>query len=699
MTIFVRRVFFVVLYLAISSQYAVSQPLDLTPPFTPQQGCEPARSEIISYRSLALTLEGELSKNTNYTSLNGEWRVKFYDAKPSISDITERTDLQNWGESAHLPQAWQVSGQGTATYSKRAYPFLESKPTPMSFPLPQSGTVALYQREFTVPFDLADKKLYINIGGSSSKVTLFINGLEAGFSTDSRGNAEYEISEYISRGLNRITLLIEEFSGASWLEDSNGWRLSGITGDIYLYAQPKIRVRDVMVNTSLDPTYKNGLLSSALLLKSELLNEHSVTVYYDLYDASGTIIRKGDKEVTLDMRREDTVRFNTTIMDVEKWSAEAPHLYTIVFSVKREGRFTEYTSYRVGFRSVEATNGTLKINGQKAHLKGVNYDEFNPTLGNTITKEQVLRDLKAMRLIGINAIRVGEYPMPAYFYEATDSLGFYVVAGANLNTSGLENNLRQGYSLANDPRWRQIFTQRVVAAYEATKRYTSVIALTMGESAGNGYNMYEAYLEVKRRNPERLIMYDGAGAEWNTDIVCPLYPRVAELEKMQTLQPVLPSRVNFDKRYWELDNTAGAFISRWSGLNLESAKASYAQKEDNYTLRKLSDGTLNLPSAQDDLENIKELFANVTMKVVNRKEGIVEITNHLKSTNLNYYTIRYRTTNGFFGKLLNKNAQWSKYTTIAVDCPSGESVQVTLKKLSDKTQCQLEIGDIFEATF
>ena len=649
----------------------------------------------MAHRKLANALLGKCDSTASYVSLCGEWRVKFIKNESEISskEYDPKSDIKSWGSATvQLPSSWQIAGYGNLVYTDKAYPFLENAPQKGKYPTPAQSNCALYARDFTVPFDYADKKVYLTIGAATSKATLFINGQKIGFATDSKNPARYDISDFIERGRNRVMIFVEDFDKSSWVENISGWNLNGINRDIYIYAQPKIRMRDVLVSTSLDPTYSNGLLETALLLKSELLNPHTVTVYYDLYDTKGTIIRKEKKEITIDMQKEDTVRFHSSVPSVEKWNSETPNLYTIVYSVQREGRYTEYVAVKVGFRSVEIKNGSLLINGVAPIIKGVNFEEVNPATGNVNSKEEVQRELEQMRLSGFNAIRTNGYPMPQYFYDLTDSIGFYVFNIANTNTQGLDNSLSKGSSLANNPAWRDVFVDRAVTAYERTKRNSSVIAVGLGQSAGNGYNMYEAYNAIKARNKNCIVVYDGAGAEWNTDIATPLYPTTEDLTKLTkrgVIQPIIAAKVKFDEKYWKLENTQGAFIDSWNNCSIRNtAVKAYSQLDNNYKLSKLPNGTDKRSSAKAEIAQIKPIFANITIESLDNSKGVIKINNHLQYTNLNSYTLRYRVIN---------NGKLGKWVELNVECAPQQSVEVTLSGFGDKKELEIEIGNIFSS--
>ncbi len=659
------------------------------PPYTASQNVQTPRTYIISHKTLNGALHSASTSSEHFATLCGTWRVKYFDSveKVPTNDLTTDTDIENWGDSIRLPKSWQLEGKDVALYSSTAYPFAKQKPKSNEYTIPTATTVALYQRDITIPFEYTHQMVYLTIGGASSKATLYVNGKEVGYATDSKVAAEYDISPYVVRGRNRVAIVVENYSGGSWLEDQSGWRLSGINRDIYLYVQPKIRVRDVINTTTLNTSYSTGLLKSALLLKTELLNDHTVTIHYSLYDPQGNLLSKLTKDATIDMRREDTIFFNSKVEKVEKWSSESPNLYTVVYGIMREGRYTEFAPVKVGFVEV-ATKGTqLLINGVPTKIKGVNLEEFSPATGGTLSKQTMESEMAKMRLMGINAIATGGYPLPPAFYHLADSIGFYVVSTANINTAGLENSRQKGLSLSNDPAWEEIFLERITANYEITKNHPSVIALGLGSDAGNGYNMYEGYMAIKNLKSNALVLYSGARSEWNTDIICPHYPTLAQIKKIastQTTQPIIPLKVEFDQAYWQSASCGGAFIDRWISPSLD-AEAKYSELSDEYKLKELQSGRIDIYSAQNDISKISKTFSTVSIKVIDAKEGIVAITNNLTHANLNYFEISYR--------VITKSRQ-PKWKSITVDCPPGETVETTLSSFGNGKEVEIQIGNI-----
>lgn len=625
-----KRTFFNILLLT-SSYVALSQGVT-------SENKELPRSSFMSYRSAQQALEDDIAKSNNYLSLSGEW---LFGAATDVSKIAMPGGELPGMQKIVIPAAAELNGFSQAIYSAKAYPFLKSAPQKV-FKVGNTKSELFFVRDFSIPFDYTDRALFLHIGAANSAVTLYINGEKVGYSTDSRNPAEFDISKFIVQGRNRIVLSVDRYCEGSFLEDQSQWRLMGLNRHVYIFAQPKIRVRDFLVRTTLDPTFKNGMLETALLLKTQLLNTHKVTVYYDLFDPNGELVNQNSKEIEVGLRGEDTVRFSATILNVKQWNAETPNLYTIAYRIQREGRFTEYVTLKAGFRTVEIANGKLLINGKEPKIKGVNYAEFSPTLGNVLTRDEMLESITQMKFAGINAIRTDGYPLPADFYDICDLMGIYVCDVANINAQGIGTSTSKGETLANDPAWLNDFLYRVNNTYERNKSHTSVIMWALGDNAGNGYNMYEAFLMLKAKESSRPITYNGASLAFNSEIFCPDFMTSPELTKIvptMSRQPIIFSRCPFDAEIWESPMVQGGFIERWAEPSITS-HAKFAELSDNYKLTERSNGTVSLPSAQKQLDQIRDCFVSVGVRQIDSKT--YEFENRLDYANLNEMKIIFQ---------------------------------------------------------
>lgn len=613
-------------------------------PFVSSENRELSRSVFVSYRNKEQALKNNFDSSQNFINLNGQWNYKQFanlGAVPVTQIQSPEFEPSGWG-TVVLPRAWD----------QRKGPLSEIKPS-LSVSVPKTAVAGAYTRYFTVPFDYIDKALFLHIGAAKSSSRVYINGKEAGYSQDSKNPAEYDISKYVQRGRNQITIITEGFNGGSYLENQAEWGLEGLNRDMFIFAQPKIRVRDYLVSTTLDPTYTNGLLETALLLKTQLLNTHNVTVYYDLYDPSGRLVNQNSRDVTVGMRTEDTVRFTASIPNVIKWSAETPELYTILYRIKRDTRFTEYFACQVGFRTVEIKDEKLLVNGIPVMIKGVNLSEKGEAGNNAIDTASMRSTLTDLKHKGVNAIRTDGSPMPYSFYNLCDQLGIYVMDVANITTQWLGNSTTKGRTISNDPAWKSIFEERIMNSYERNKNHPSVIAWITGDRAGNGYNMYQAYMALRAKEISRPIAYDGAGMEFNSEIYTPAFPKEA---KNSSERPMIPSRVEYNPIYWNTDGIQGAFLDKW-----EDAAA--------------------------------DAFLNIDIKSVNVKSGTYRFTNNLQHTDLNKFPVTYTVTKG--RKVIAKGL-----LTVSA-APGGGTADVMIPKadFTKGRKVTVTVGNLIVKTF
>src|SRR5699024_11488519 len=115
--------------------------------------------------------------------------------------------------------------------------------------------VGQYVKTFTLPEQWDGLPTYISFQGVESAFYVWVNGDFVGYSEDSFTAAEFDVTPYLQAGENTIAVEVYRWCDASWLEDQDFWRLSGIFRDVYLYAQPKIHIADYFVRTQLDEQY------------------------------------------------------------------------------------------------------------------------------------------------------------------------------------------------------------------------------------------------------------------------------------------------------------------------------------------------------------------------------------------------------------------------------------------------------------
>ncbi|MDP3442348.1 MAG: glycoside hydrolase family 2 TIM barrel-domain containing protein, partial [Ignavibacteria bacterium] len=378
------------------------------------------RASFISYDSRENALLNDKSKSSRLISLNGTWRFKFVTGISNriVNFAAPEFDLSNWKE-IEVPSNMEMEGYGIPIYVNIGYEFYpEWNFNPPYINDLEKNNIGYYRREFNIPELWDGKQIFINFGSIKSVGFIWLNGKKVGMSKDSKTPQEFDITNFVKPGKNTVAVEVFRWSDASYLECQDFWRLTGIPRDVYIYAQPKVRLRDFFVIASLDENYANGVFSLNVELKNHTKQKTKYLVTYEILDKNGSTLLASETKTVELSDTIGTATFNKNLPSVKKWTAETPNLYTLLLTMKDEsGKTMEATSTQIGFRTSEIKNGLFLINGKRVLLKGVNIHEFNPITGQVISEADTKLDMERMKQLNINAIRTSHYPQPEFFYD------------------------------------------------------------------------------------------------------------------------------------------------------------------------------------------------------------------------------------------------------------------------------------------
>ena len=360
-----------------------------------------------------------------------------------------------------------------------------------------------FTTSFTVPFDWANRSVLLCVASATADYEVRLNGKTVAYNADPSLPAEFDLTRSVREGLNTLEIALNDPSPVAALES---WEhdAPAVLGRTHVMSQPMMRIRDVFVRTQL-----NGQEASAeigIVVKTGALNPKTSRIHYELLTPSNEVAAIGHQDVTLDMRREDTVRFIASIPRHLLWEPETPTRYTLRLKTQYEGRYLEYIELHPGFCAVALNDGQPTINGRPAQLK--KRDVVPWLTGN---------DMAALKELGYNTLRPQADLVPDSFYALCDEMGFFAIAQAPIDTRKSGESRRKGANPTNDPAWLPAFIERTQDSYHTAKRHPSVIAFSLAEESSNGINLYESYLNLKRMEHDRPIVNPDAAGEWNTD--------------------------------------------------------------------------------------------------------------------------------------------------------------------------------------
>lgn len=641
-----------------------------------------------------------------YQSLNGKW--DFYYAenpmKRPVDFYKNDFDLTGW-DTIPVPSNWEIQGHGIPFYTNITYMFPANPPY-----IPHEiNPVGSYKLEFEIPDTWNDKEIYLHFEGVSGAMYIWLNGEMVGYNEGSKTPAAYNITKLAKQGKNALAIQVLRWSDASYLEDQDFWRLSGIDRDVYVYATPKSTLKDIRVTADLDNDYKDGVFGLQLKINQATENK-AVQAEVKLLE--------GDTEVYTEAKpiKGDAgpveLAFEKEIPNVRTWNAETPNLYTLLISLtNKDGSVSEATSVKVGFRKVEIKNNQFMVNGKAVLLKGANLHDHNDKTGHVVTEELTLKDLTVMKQNNLNAIRCSHYPKNPHFYRMCDTYGFYVIDEANIEihgmgatNQGLDADIKtQQTHPSYLPQWKAMHLDRTMRMFERDKNHASIITWSLGNESGNGANFYATYAWLKSHDATRPVQYEGATHYENTDIQAPMYMQISDMVKYAENNPKRPliqceyahamgNSVGNLQEYWDViekyDVLQGGFIWDWvdQGLLTKTADGqeywAYGgdlggkdfQNDGNFCLN----GLVNPDrTAHPSLHEVKKVYQYVKFKADDPKKGTVTIHNGYDFINLGQF--------GFDWKLFKNGTEIASGDLPTMDILPGGSktIKIDLPKLDD----------------
>lgn len=510
--------------LIFSIHFSIAQKNEWEDPTVFAKNKDPAHTTLIPYPSKKDALANDKKNAPWRQSLNGQWKFSFLTNPLKTPGNFHEVDYNDarW-DTIKVPSNWQLQGYGTPIYTNVDHPFAAAPPT-----VPKEGNeTGLYRKAFELAAGLEDfrktnQQIFIHFAGVQSAFYLWVNGRKVGYSEGSMTPAEFNISPYLKpKGKNMLAVQVLRWSDASYLEDQDFWRLSGIFREVFLWAAPPLHIRDFQVTTDLDKFYQDATFTLDISLKN-YLKARAKGGYIKielLHKNGGTVLEKKIPFRDLLANQQKDFTFSRKVSNPLKWSAEQPHLYTLLLSLEDiHEKTTEIISTKIGFRKVEIKNAQVLVNGKAIYFKGVNRHEFDPVNGRAIDEASMIRDICLMKQHNFNAVRASHYPNQTRWYELCDKYGLYVVNEANLESHYLWQ--KRASSPVRKPQWREAIVSRGLAMVHRDKNHASVVMWSMGNEAGNGANLEAMYEAIRRADKsKRPIHYESRYIGKGTDLL------------------------------------------------------------------------------------------------------------------------------------------------------------------------------------
>lgn len=616
----------------------------------PRASFIPYESRSACIDSKALIENRESSKR--FMLLNGKWGFKYF---KSITDVPEDiADLQSTAlktcDEIDVPSCWQTTGYENPHYVNVQFPIPASPPR-----VPNENPTGVYTKSFTLPASFEGMRIIIHFAGVCSSFHLYVNGRESGYSQGSHVPSEFDITENIVEGINKITVLVYKWCDGTYLECQDMFRHNGIFRDVYLLARPDSLIEDICFCTTKG---ESTVWDASISIDCSLSCAENITV--SLYDHNDVLV--ADEIVSTE---ESRTNFAWNIDNPDLWTAETPNLYRLIVGI--EGK--EYTSLLVGFRSITTDNAVFKINDSPIKIKGVNRHDSNPVTGYYVSMDNMKNDIKLMKSLNVNAVRTSHYPNDPYWLQLCDIYGLYVIDEADLECHGSYIMDEGADYFSNNPDWAAAFVDRMERMVIRDRNHPCIIMWSLGNESGFGDNHDLMAAKARELAPGCPIHYESISAKdrLGYDVISMMYPVLDVIKefgenKSGDSRPFFMCEYahsmgvgpgNF-KEFWELidkyPRLAGGCVWEWCDHAIahvdSSGNTTYTYGGDhgeyphdgNFCVDGLVSPDRQLHTGAIEM---KYFYRPIHFSIIDASAGIFEISNRQSFLNTSHYTISY----------------------------------------------------------
>ncbi len=392
-------------------------------------------------------------------------------------------------------------------------------------------------RRFTLSgSDLEAGRIVLCFGAVEAALALWVNGRFAGYGEDSFTPHRFDITSLVREGENRIAARVFKRCTGSWMEDQDFWRFSGIHRDVTLEFHGRTHLRDVFVHTPLSDDFSLARVEAECAFDRPAGRTECILTGPD---------GREESRQTLDTAEEAVFSFE--VPRPRLWSGETPDLYTLTFILSDGERVLEVCRTECGIRRFEMKDRIMLLNGKRIVFHGVNRHEFDCDHGRCVPLATLMKDIHDMKAMNVNAVRTCHYPNDPKFYRMCDRYGLYVIDETDIETHGTWS--RRPFDMArvvpgDREEWLGAVLDRGASMLERDKNHPCVLLWSCGNESFGGKDLWELSEYFRRRDPSRLVHYEGVRNDPRypdtTDVYSRMYAKVSYIREYLESGPEKP---------------------------------------------------------------------------------------------------------------------------------------------------------------
>jgi hypothetical protein len=345
------------------------------------------------------------------------------DAVPWEFRVTGGRRAGEW-TTLPVPSNWELHGFGTYNYGQEP---------------DKADERGQYRLRFAVPPEWKGRRIRLVFDGVMTDAAVKLNGRAAGpVHQGGFTRFRHDITSLVKLGAgaeneNLLEVEVAKVSADAQTERAERggdyWVFGGIYRPVWLEAVPAHAIEHVAIDARADGSFTADVTLGAMPgpTRHEAVAIVPERIEAQILTAAGEPVG-GVFTAKIPLGGTGRLRVAGRIDAPQLWSAETPHLYQLRLSRIRDSVTTHTITQRFGFRTFEVREGEgLFLNGTRILLKGVNRHSFRPETGRALSRRDCEADVRLIREMNMNAVRMSHYPPDEAFLDACDELGLYVL--------------------------------------------------------------------------------------------------------------------------------------------------------------------------------------------------------------------------------------------------------------------------------
>jgi len=373
-----------------------------------------------------------------------------------------------------------------------------------------------FRRSFCVDESWRGRRVVLRFEGVNNQAKVWINGRLVGETRDPFLPNELPVGHVLNYGEeNTIALAVNNEHPHSGMPSFFGWRSEGgILREVALLATDHLYIENVKIDA--DPS---GALSVRTTVDNQRTAGASARVKVVVSDAGGKVVCEMGGPIAAGAGQQETLTLEGTVAGARTWSPESPHLHTASIELVEDGPPVAVTRVRFGFRKIQTQGTRVLLNGRRIYMFGFNRHEDSPKTGMAWDPETTASDLRDMKRMGANFVRLAHYPHSPRELDLCDELGLLVMCEIPYYMCNLDRRGREHRA-----------TERRLVERSARRQMTKMVRRDWNHpsvvfwSTGNENNeadpeVREIHAELARLtkdlDPTRLVTHVSIQGNWN----------------------------------------------------------------------------------------------------------------------------------------------------------------------------------------